>query len=145
MTDYEWYLQSCANNGIKPLSERRFAVYLDAYQTRFRALSHEHFASQSHGAQMRHLRRWYRLLQIAELADAGRNVITAGGAYDRQFAPPRVSNRPDYLPLPQQDEPPPPTDGAPGVREPRRPLVPVLAGVAARAYPPTAQPNWAAM
>jgi len=27
MTDYEWYLQSCVTNGIKPLSERRFAIF----------------------------------------------------------------------------------------------------------------------
>lgn len=145
MTDYEWYLQSCVTNGIKPLSERRFAVFLNAYTTRFRTISSEHLTGQSRSAQMRHLRRWYRLLQIAEMADAGRNVITAGGVHDRQFAPPTVANRPDYLQLPPQDEPPPPTDGAPGVREPRRPLVPVLAGVAARAYPPTVQPNWAAI
>jgi hypothetical protein len=145
VTDYEWYLQSCANNGVKPLSERRFAVFLDAYQTRFRTMSTEHFASQSHGAQMWHLRRWYRILQIAEMADAGRNVITAGGVQDRQFTPPTAANRPDYLQLPSQDEPPPPTDGAPGVREPRRPVAPVLAGSAARTYPPTIQPRWAAI
>ena len=38
-----------------------------------------------------------------------------------------------------------PIEGGSSVREPRRPLTPLLSGSAGRSYPPTDPPNWAAM
>lgn len=128
MNDYQWYLYSCGQSGLKPLSAKRFKILLGAYITNFRSDMTIDMSTLSERKQRRLIRRWRLLTEVANLADAGRGVITAGTVIDRPAVKPKTT------PTDHEDDIPP--DAAPGVREPRRPLVPLLSGSGSRAYPP---------
>lgn len=140
MNDYQWYLYSCGTEGIRPVSARRFAICLQAWLSGHEEYDALDLLSLPHRQRLRLMRRWSRLNRLARLADAGRGTITAGTV----TTVPRQPSR-ENLWLPNDDPPP---DAAPGVREPRWPVEPVLSGIGARPIPrPDAapEPRWHAI
>ena len=142
MNDYQWYLYPCGQSGLQPLSARRFEVMLAAYRRDFNNFATVDLFAVPPARRLRLIRRWTRLCELARLADAGRGVITAGTVSTRLYhRPPEndrwIGNAGEQRP---NQEPP---DTAPGVREPRRPIDPILAGAGSRRMPaPEDQPRY---
>jgi len=138
LSDYQWYLRSCSEQSITPLTERRFHVCLRVWR-----LGHEEYDDMDllevpKRKRLRLMRRWSRLNNIARLADAGRGVITAGTVSKRPDSDRWIGNAGEQRPNPE-----PPPDTAPGVREPRRPIDPILVGAGSRRIPtPEDQPRY---
>lgn len=144
MNDYQWYLYSCGKEGTRPISARRFRVLLDTYKRDFAAFVGLDLFPLRPRQRVRMLRRWTRLCEVARLADAGRGTITAGTVINnpRQVPP---DDRPEFGGSGPKDDPP---GAAPGVREPRRPIEPLLSGVGARPIPrpgSPSEPRWHAI
>ena len=143
MSDYQWYLHSCNEQSITPLSEHRFRVCFRAWQ-----LGHDEYDDMDllevpRHKRLRLMRRWSRLNKIARLTDAGRGTITAGAVTTDPYRPPPTNDSSADNKGNQPNGPEFPPDAAPGVREPRRPIDPILVGTGSRPMPtPEDQPRY---
>jgi len=107
---------------------RHYGDYADQQLNAYPELS----ASQRQECRDRWVRQWIVMATIEDLVNPQKTDPCAdnyAGFYDGDNEPGNNDR---------------PFDGS-GAREPRRPLSPLLSGSAARAYPPTEPPNWAAM
>jgi hypothetical protein len=131
LNDYQWYIYSCWTSGIRPISARRFQVLLDTYRRDFTQVVDLDLMSLPPRRRAKLINRWSRICEIARLADAGRGTITAGTVSDSSGQTP-PGDRPEFGGSSSKDDPP---GAAPGVREPLRPIAPLLTGSAARPVP----------
>ena len=112
--DYVCYLLGCQDAGIEPLEEWRFHLLQQEYLRR---------ASETSEAGQPAVPPFV-LEQLARLVAEGYRIAASGGG-DSQ----------------RSDSSEEPGSAACGVREPRRPLEPVLAGSAARSWPTLDTPD----
>src|SRR3569833_4190994 len=113
--DYTFYLSGCSEEGERPLAYWRFYLAYGSYQRYF----YDAFERDLQTGELRlrkdymPLVRWSRLRRLAKQVDRGRELAQSG---------------PRYL---DDDEG---QTGGPGVREPRRPISPLLSGAGARTF-----------
>jgi len=156
LIDYYYYRLGCEKAKARPLTRLRFDIAYAGYlRDQDKALAI--FADTvDKKARLRLAARWTKLAKIAALVlrgmiIAGREdpeLVAASGGAVRHPQPVEAWPTPviDDVRRPKDDGPPPDA-GAPGVREPRRPIDPVLAGAGARPMPIPGQdaptyPSW---
>jgi hypothetical protein len=154
MTDYYYYRLACEVKKVRPLTKLRFDIAYARFK-RDKARSSEMVAAEiDPKKRLRMAHRWTRLAKVDALVhrgkilagDDGPDLVAAGfGAIPPAYgvdAPLAPSNHGNALDGPSpstdsgpfrrwQDDGPFPDAGAPGVREPRRPILPTLIGAAA--------------
>jgi len=117
--DYYFYLSGCREEDETPLPYWRFLLAYSLYQRHFYDAVDFDLATGELRLRKDYfpLVRWSRLRRLAKAVDRGRELAQSGSwRFD------------------EGDE----QSGGPGVREPRRPISPLLSGAGARSFDPPA-------
>jgi len=135
LIDYYYYRLGCEKAKTRPLTRLRFDIAYGRY-LRDQDKSIAMFADTvDKKARLRLAARWTQLAKIAKLVHRGKiisghqdpDLVAAGYGSIARDTTERLSHPADDGPLPDA--------GAPGVREPRRPIAPLLVGAGARPLP----------
>jgi len=150
MDEYEYYKLGCKVEGERSIGRKRFLAAVARFERDQATMMVRIDAIDDHRKSMRLIVQWTKVLRVQEIVKAGK--IAAGVLEPDKVTASTVQAASELADRVRDDSPgddnyPGPDYGAPPVREPRRPIDPVLAGAGARPMPIAGQdapayPSW---